>query len=166
MTFSRNEIFDGHFAGGKCAGLVEADTIDASESLNRVEVLHKDFLATEANGGEGEDARSEQDKPLGNHIDKCCNSASDGYFWRAIWNAEPRPEKKGANRNKGKRDVFDDVVHDGKEFRIGGLDGVGGRFKLTDEIFRTDSNHGSFAGAGDDKATRDEFISGVLEDVI
>ena len=48
-----NEVFYGHAASGKSASFVETDSIDTSESLDRIEVLNENLLTTQTDGSKG-----------------------------------------------------------------------------------------------------------------
>ena len=56
---------------------------------------------TEANGGESQHARGEEDKALRNHTNKPGDSAGDGDFGRGAVDAKTRPEEQNADWNEG-----------------------------------------------------------------
>ena len=113
-----------HFAGGEGAGFIETDGVDAGESFYRVEILDQDFLTRETDGGEGEDGAGEENEALRDHTDEAGDGASDSDFGGGVRDIKSGPEKKGANGDEGEADVFDDVIDEFKEFRVGGFDSV------------------------------------------
>lgn len=154
---------DGHVAGGEGAGFVEGDGVDAGESFDGVEILDEDFFTAEADGGESEDARSEEDETLWDHVDESSDGAGDGDGGVGF-GAESGPEEEGADGDEGEADVFDDVVHEFEEFTIGGLDGVGVLLELSELGLSADGSDSSFTGARDHEGAGDEFVALILCD--
>ena len=154
---------DGHVAGGEGAGFVEGDGVDAGEGFDGVEILDEDFFTAEADGGESEDARSEEDETLGDHVDESSDGAGDGDGGVGF-GAESGPEEEGADGDEGEADVFNDVVHEFEEFAIGGFDGVGVLLEPGEFGFGADGGDGGFTGARDHERAGDEFVAFMFGD--
>ena len=157
---------DGHFAGGEGAGFVEADGVNAGEGLDGIEILDEDFLLAETDGGKGKDGGGEENESLWDHVDEGGDSAGDSRLGGGAIDAETRPQEEGADGDKGETDVFDDVIHEGEEFGVGGLDGVGAVLQLGEGAVLPDCGDGGFTGAGNDETARDEGVAGVLSDTV
>lgn len=127
--------------------------------------MDEDFLPTQADSGKGENRTGEKDETFGDHVDKGGYGASDCNRGRGIRDAETSPEDERADGDKSKTDVFNNVVHDGEEFGVGGFDGMSILFKFVDEILLADGGGGGLAGAGNDEATRGECIAFTLSDI-
>ena len=165
MGFYRNEFVDFHFAGGKSTSLIKGDSIYPSEGLDGIEVLDEDFLPAQADSGEGENRTSEENEAFRDHVNKGGYGASDCDFGGGVGDAEAGPENERADGDESETDVFNNVVHDGKQFRVGGFDGVGVLFKLVDEILLADGGGGGLTGAGNDETARGEFVAFSFSDI-
>ncbi len=156
---------DGHAASGESAGFVESDGVDAGEGFDGVEVLDEDFFLAEADGGEGEDARGEQDEPLWNHIDEGGDGAGDGGGGIGF-GTKTGPEEEGADGDKRIANVFDDVVHEGEQLAVCGLDGLGFGLEFGDEVVGADAEDFGGDGARGEEGSRGEVVALSLDDAV
>ena len=159
------KVLHGHFASGEGTGLVESKGVDAGEGFDGIEILDEDFAATKADGGEGEDTTSEENKPLRYHVDKSGDSAGDG-IGGAGFGVEARPEKQSADWDEGVANVFDDVVHEFKKFAVGSLDRGSLGLELGDKIIGANIFDSGSSSAGNYERARDELVAGVFFNIV
>jgi hypothetical protein len=94
---------------GEGAGLVQADHVDPSKSLDRGELLHKDACPPESNDADGKGHAGEQNKALRDHAPDTGNRATKGVGKMFVLRQLARYEQHGHGRD-GPGDESEDAV--------------------------------------------------------